>query len=166
MEPHDSFHGEITGKEAEFRLKKSQKKSYLTRYSEQNELYVLSVCYPYLSEGRMKFKIKHFEIKFRHEDSGNTYQIADEKFNSLAEMLQEYEQKMIDHAQQNIGSKLTEDDYHRLEQNKPPPLTPREFTQQSLNPNLDPPNAQPLERQPAPAQPRDRPAASKKCLIL
>ena len=101
MREQDSYHGTISNREAEQRLKKyNGDRCYLTRCSEDSESYMLSV--------RQKRDVKHFLIDAQ-EGKCN---IHDETkvFNDITQMLQYYKQNKLDRFR-NIGSQFTEDDY-------------------------------------------------------
>ncbi|XP_064382015.1 uncharacterized protein LOC135330949 isoform X2 [Halichondria panicea] len=115
MDPHDSYHYEISGKEAEFRLKAFQTRSYLTRYSVNHKQYLLSVYQPVLRGNEIKHEMRNFVITFKHDDR-KIYQITDREFDSLEEMLETYESEKVDHSLPNIGRMVTEDDYFEFRQ--------------------------------------------------
>ncbi len=142
MDPHDSYHFEINGEEAELRLKQFRVRCYLTRYSAQHRQYILSVYQPVMRGNEVKYETKHIVINFHHGDE-KTYQVTDRQFNSLDEMLQTYEREMLGHSLPNIGRMVSEAQYwHQLNQQEVPPLTPEEFLQQAIDlpPIIGPPN--------------------------
>ncbi len=115
MDHHDSYHSDISGEEAEFRLKAFQTRSYLTRYSTNHKQYILSVYQPVLRGTRIKHETKHFTITFKHGDR-KIYKITDREFDSLEEMLKTYESEKIDHSLPNIGRMVSMTEYCRLRQ--------------------------------------------------
>ncbi len=103
---HRSYHNEISGEEAEKRLKIFGNHHYLTRYSENQKCYILSVC---ASDEDLQFeKIKHFQLKL--SDQGIEIQ-EKKQFADLEEMLKYYETNRLDTAFPKIGDCLTEDNY-------------------------------------------------------
>ena len=112
---HDSYHGEISGKEAEFRLKAFKTRSYLTRYSVSHEQYLLSVYQPVLRGNEIKHEMRNFVITFKHDDK-KIYRITDREFNSLEEMLETYERESLHHSLPNIGRMVSEEEYLQLRQ--------------------------------------------------
>ncbi|XP_064385797.1 putative uncharacterized protein DDB_G0271606 isoform X5 [Halichondria panicea] len=103
---HRSYHNEISGEEAEKRLRVFSNHHYLTRYSENKKCYILSVC---ASDEDLQFeKTKHFQLKL--SDQGIKIQ-EKKRFADLEEMLNYYETNRLDTAFPRIGVCLTEDDY-------------------------------------------------------
>ena len=103
---HKSYHNEISGEVAEKRLRVFGNRHYLTRYSENQKCYILSVC---ASDEDLQFeKIKHFQLKL--SDQGIKIQ-EKKQFADLEEMLKYYETNRLDTAFPRIGDCLTEDDY-------------------------------------------------------
>ncbi|XP_064385801.1 putative uncharacterized protein DDB_G0271606 isoform X2 [Halichondria panicea] len=103
---HRSYHNEISGEEAEKRLKVFGNHHYLTRYSENKKCYILSVC---ASDEDLQFeKTKHFQLKL--SDQGIEIQ-EKKRFADLEDMLKYYETNRLDTALPRIGVCLTEDDY-------------------------------------------------------
>ncbi len=123
MDEHPSYHEEITGDEAEKRLKLCSNHGYLTRHSKKNQSYVLSVH----KQTGLEDVFKHFPILFTNGDS-KMYQIGVgcKEFANLLEMLNFYERNRIDPSLKSIGTHVTEDEYCRREQegNNPPKLVP------------------------------------------
>ncbi|XP_064382002.1 uncharacterized protein LOC135330943 isoform X2 [Halichondria panicea] len=121
MDEHPSYHEEITGDEAEKRLKLCSNHGYLTRHSKKNQSYVLSVH----KQTGLEDVFKHFPILFTNGNS-KMYQIGVgcKEFANLLEMLNFYERNRIDPSLKSIGTHVTEDEYHRREQerNNPVPL--------------------------------------------
>ncbi len=119
MDEHASYHEEITGDEAEKRLKLCSTHGYLTRHSKENQSYVLSVHKQTDSDNLFK----HFPIHFTNGDR-KMYQIGErgKEFVNLLEMLNFYERTRIDPSLKSIGAIVTEDDYCRRkqEENNPP----------------------------------------------
>ena len=103
-----SFHEQMTKKEAEKKLKEqgSRRKCYLTRYSETNKTYRLSVMY-----GRGKNKFEHYGIsktKYALVDS-------DKVLNTLSEMLEYYRRNRISNTLRNIGVPVVYSKYKNSE---------------------------------------------------
>lgn len=133
LDDHKSYHEEITGEEAEKRLKKCCTHGYLTRYSKQRptsslgkDPYVLTVY----RKAPNDEVIRHFPIIF---EKGKEYRISDRPFKSLQEMLGHYEEHRIDPALKKIGRAVTEDEYEELiqqevngRQEAPGPVQPLE----------------------------------------
>ena len=107
MGEHPSYHQSITAVEAEKRLKKcGDDCCYLTRYSESNESYVLSVC-----QKRPTPAIKHFGIDVQGGKC-NIRGNQEEMFDDITQMLRNYEQKRLDPAFRTIGTTFTEENYN------------------------------------------------------
>lgn len=111
MDDHNSYHGSITGEEAEQRLKMCSDHCYLTRYSEAKECYMLTIY-------KKKFKktIKHFQIFFEHSGSHKVYKIDGkmEEFCGIKEMLMYYESSQIDPDFKTIGRPISEQELEEV----------------------------------------------------
>lgn len=109
MDEHKSYHEEITGIEAEKRLKLCSSHGYLTRHSKENQHYILSVC----KETATDYIFKHFPIVFTNDGTHKEYRIGErgKVFKSLQEMLQFYERSRIGPALKTIGQCVTEREY-------------------------------------------------------
>ena len=107
MVPHQSYHLTITSNEAERRLKKSGNHCYLTRYSEGNKCYILSVYQ------KRPYQMKHYRLVFNQQGRIKTYHIdgKEKDFNSLDNMLNYYENHPIDHGLMNIGRQVTKEEW-------------------------------------------------------
>ncbi len=106
MEEHSSYHQSIPGVEAERRLKKSGLgHCYLTRYSEQDGCYKLTIY----KKQRPLDVFKHFLISTGH----CRIQGKEERFESIQELLEHYENNRIDPALKTIGKNYTEEEYER-----------------------------------------------------
>ncbi len=103
---HESYHNEISGIEAMKRLKVFGNRCYLTRYSEFQKCYILSVC---MSDEDFQTEIyKHFELKVSDEG----IQILEHKpFANLVEMLKHYENNRLSSAFPTIGKCITPNAY-------------------------------------------------------
>jgi uncharacterized protein YkuJ len=90
-----SYHEQMTRKEAERELmKQGSSRCYLTRYSDKNKMFKLSVMH-----SRRKNKFEHFDIsrtKYTLKDS-------DMEFDTLAKMLEHYRSHRISKTLRNIG---------------------------------------------------------------
>ena len=111
MEEHNSYHQAITGKEAERRLKMCGDCCYLTRYSESQSAYMLSVLYK-------KNSMKNFKISINNSGIHKVYKIEgkDEEFDGIGELLNHYEKNRMDPAFPTIGRRFTEQEYRAHEQ--------------------------------------------------
>ena len=109
MSHHNSYHSCITGKEAERRLNAWGGDCYLTRYSEARNCFVLSVH----KQQSPKDVIKHFKI-LRDKDGKHGIEGVDKKFADSTEMLEHYEEAMINPAFTTIGQYFTEESYNKL----------------------------------------------------
>ena len=104
IEAHACYHRAISGEEGEKRLKKHGGNCYLTRYSEIQKCYILTVY------DSTKPVTKHFEIKKSH----GKYKIRgkDMTFSSIQQLLEYYEHdNEFDPALSSIGRAYTEEDY-------------------------------------------------------
>ena len=105
MGEHDSYHQRISAEEAEKRLKKYDgNRCYLTRFSQNNNHYVLSVYQKIPTQ-----EIEHYGIDI--QDGKYKIQGKEDVFNDVTQMLKHYEQKRLDPAFKNIGKMFTEEDY-------------------------------------------------------
>lgn len=104
-EEHDGYHRSITGEEAERRLKAHGNHCYLTRYSEKNKCYMLSVY-----QKSPTPITKHFRISFKGSGDSKTIKIEGKtrEFKGIRDLLREYESNPIDPAFMSIGRALTE----------------------------------------------------------
>ena len=111
MEEHSSYHNSIPGEEAVRRLKLHGRHCYLTRYSECQKRYILSVY----QRDKPNDTIRHFEIA--KEINGN-YKIEgkDEEFDSIEELLEHYEHTRIHPSLNNIGENCTKEEYDFAEE--------------------------------------------------
>ena len=106
---HPGYHQEITGEQAEQRLRKCGGHCYLTRFSKKRGYYVLSV-----HEHRKPLKpvIKHFKIVI-HKNGGTKIEGKSNTFRGIQPLLEHYEKNRIDPAMSSIGNAYTEDEYRR-----------------------------------------------------
>ena len=101
---HPSYHQSITSDEAEHRLQKCGGHCYLTRFSESNERYILSVY-----QDIPTYTIKHYRITV---ERGDIYIEGKKRyFDSIRELLAFYENNRIDPAFKTIGRQYAEDEY-------------------------------------------------------
>lgn len=104
---HNGYHQSITGDEAEQRLKECGEDCYLTRYSEAQQCYVLSVC----KQQTPTNIIKHFKIvlggcgKCKIDGSDETF------FDNIENLLSHYMEERIDPAIDKIGRPYTEEEF-------------------------------------------------------
>ena len=112
LKEHAAYHQAINGEEAERRLKKCGGHCYLTRYSNAQECYVLSV---HEHQRHSKPTICHFKIVI--EDNGE-HRIDGKVivFQDIQSLLGHYEQERIDPALRSIGKAYTEAEYTRMQQ--------------------------------------------------
>ena len=110
MDPHESYHKAINGKDAEKRLKKCGAHCYLTRYSEIRGCYMLSAY-----QKKPNNVMKHFQISFEHFEDHKVYKIEGKTMEhaGIEEMLRHYEneESRIDPALNSIGKCITEKEY-------------------------------------------------------
>ena len=105
LDDHPGYHQSITTTEAEKRLQKCDENCcYLTRYSKNNKSYVLSVCQKRPIQG-----IEHFGIEV--QDGKCKIQGKTEEFPNINQLLEHYEQNVIDPSFITIGKKFTREDY-------------------------------------------------------
>ncbi len=102
---HEGYHHTITAKEAEERLKRRGSHCYLTRYSNTNGCYILSIY-----QSTPTTTVKHFKID-KSRDGKFKIKNKQMEFDSIEELLAHYEEHTIDPAFKNIGRKYTEDEY-------------------------------------------------------
>ena len=108
MDEHSSYHGAIEEEEAVLRLRLSGvPHCYLTRYSKDKNMYVLSVFMKQSTED----VIEHYTITI----NGNKYQIESkfkvDDFNSIEQLLEHYMAKRISHSLPNIGESYKLEEY-------------------------------------------------------
>ena len=107
MDEHPSYHESITSEEAEKRLRKYKKRRcYLTRFSESNTRYILSVYQQKPTE-----TIKHFKLKI--EEGLAQVEGKKTKFENIGRLLEHYQSHRVDPAFRNIGIAYTEHQYER-----------------------------------------------------
>ena len=106
MRDHPGYHQSITGNEAKRRLAMYGGICYLTRYSDLNRCYVLSVYQKQMPDDI----IKHFKIIIEYTGK---YRIEgkEETFSDIVPLLEYYEKNRIDPAFKSIGQRYTEDIY-------------------------------------------------------
>jgi len=102
---HPSYHGNITGTEAELKLEENDSNSYITRYSKFKKLFKLTVMKKYGG----KNIIIHFTLDVRLDRQGNyVYQIegTDQVFTDPFKMLKHYQIHPINSIVDSIGECL------------------------------------------------------------
>ncbi len=166
LDEDPSYHEEITGKEAEKRLKLCTDHGYLTRHSNKNQHYILSVCKKTADD----YVCKHLPIVFKNDGARKEYRIGEKgkAFNGLQEMLRFYERYRIDPALTSIGVCVTESEYTRKkeEENVPrPQAQPTSVLNPPLNRNPTP-RALEEQQQANLSQPENTTNRKKRCLIL
>lgn len=102
---HEGYHHIISQNEAERRLRQNGGRCYLTRYSNTNKCYILSI-----SQTAPTSTIRHFIID-KEKDGVCRIRGKQKEFGSIEELLAYYEENAIDPALRNIGKKYTEEDY-------------------------------------------------------
>ena len=106
MGEHKSYHQAISGEEAERRLKQCGKRHcYLTRYSERQKSYILSIY-----EKTPNDVMRHFKIIIVSKDvNSRIYKIEekDQEFESIDSLLAHYEGNRIDPALRSIGRAIS-----------------------------------------------------------
>ena len=108
MSEHSSYHQSIPGDEAERRLKQFNAHCYLTRFSEHNDCYMLSV----FQQQTPRDVMKHFKIIIK-DDRKHLIDGKDEEFNDINQLLAHYENNRIDPSFRTIGQNYTEEEYKR-----------------------------------------------------
>ena len=101
MDDDTSYHGSITSEEAKQKLKMCGGLHYLTRFSESNQRYMLSVY-----QNEPKELIKHFRLLIHRDSDGRKcVQIEgkEKSFRRMEQLLQYYEDNRIDPAFECIG---------------------------------------------------------------
>ena len=101
MPEHSSYHGDISGPEAERILKESPKRNcYLTRYSRNSSTYTLSVVYIYNNQD----KVLHLKLSIDNERLQHSLEGTEKIFTTLNELLQYYENNPLSPEIRNLGS--------------------------------------------------------------
>lgn len=114
MEDNNSYHGAISGDEAIKRLKKAIGNAYLTRFSTRHGRYILTV---------LKWEsapiIGNFKLTIRR-NSRRKYSVEGmmKHFNSMDGLLGYYENNRIHPIFDNIGGKLTVQNYIYIQQKR------------------------------------------------
>ena len=106
MEEHNSYHEEITGEEAEKRLRKKGGHCYLTRYNKASHYYILSVFKPQ----QPRDVVRHFKIVM--DNGRKRIDGLDKEFRDVASLLEHYEHWRIDPGLRSIGQACTEAEYN------------------------------------------------------
>ena len=105
---HPSYHGAISGSKAEVRLKQQDKICYLTRYSEANEGFTLSV----LGRKNDDWVIQNFKICISNtKDDHCVYEIpgAEVEFGDIASLLNYYKDNPLNQFIDCIGNEVVSD---------------------------------------------------------
>ena len=110
---HTSYHQSIPGDEAERRLREFNVHCYLTRFSDGEDCYVLSV---YMQQTPTDV-MEHFKIIIK-DDGKVLIDGKDEEFDDISQLLAYYENNRIDPALETIGRNCVEDDYKKMEREK------------------------------------------------
>ena len=106
LEEHPGYHQQITGEEAELRLRKNGGHCYLTRFNKDLKCYILSVYEKQGSSAIMRhFKILIVNGKRKKIDGLNR------EFDDVISLLEYYEQHRVDPALRSIGKAYTESTY-------------------------------------------------------
>lgn len=108
---HASYHQAITGEEAKRRLGQCGGHCYLTRYSRNQDCYILSV---YECQKPLDPTMEHFEITI-HNNGRLGIRGKNKAFNNIRSLLEHYEQNRIDPALRSIGEAYTEKEYKRVQ---------------------------------------------------
>lgn len=113
MEDHNSYHGAISGEEAVKRLSRTNSDTYLSRFSSGNRTYVITIL---KHEVR---KVSHFQLAI-NRTSQQKYRVEgmEKHFDSIDELLGFYENNRIHPEFDNIGRRLTVQDYTNLRPQK------------------------------------------------
>lgn len=106
---HPEYHHRITGEESMRRLKLSCNHCYLTRYSKNQACYILSV-YEHLKP--LDPVKEHFRIII-DDDRKLSIEGKDIQFNTIRELLANYEDNPIDPSLRSIGRAYREEDYRQ-----------------------------------------------------
>ena len=104
---HEEYHFQISSKVAERRLKKRGGHCYLTRYSESQQSYILSV---YKKESLLRHIIEHYRILISNSGSLKI-EGKDMEFYNIQHLLNYYENNPITPALSSIGYAYTQKQY-------------------------------------------------------
>jgi len=101
MPDHRSYFGNISGSEAETILRKSKKRNcYLTRFSDGNDSYTVSVIFLANNED----KIIHLKLSIDNDNSSFSLEGTQKKFHALDDLLKFYERNTLSSEIRNLGS--------------------------------------------------------------
>ena len=100
MTEHGSYHDGLTGEQAVQRLRSSGRNGYLTRFSEAQNIHVLTV----FKQQTPNDVIKHFKISLENGKCKINNEI---EFMGIEELLEYYEKNRIDPVLRTIGEKYT-----------------------------------------------------------
>ena len=104
---HPSYHGALKGTEAETRLiEHGADNCYLTRYSEERKMYILSVLKT-KGDGD-EVHLKHFNLRITKEDGHKVYEIygTEKRFSALSLLLDFYKSNFLSHNIDSIGEEV------------------------------------------------------------
>lgn len=104
MRQHPSYHGNMTGTEAELRLEQHSRNGYLTRYSKYKKLFKLSVIRKVKEDD---FIITHFTLIITRKGSSLvcSYKLEGTRktFTNVSELLEYYKNTPLTHEIDGIG---------------------------------------------------------------
>ena len=103
MRQHPSYHHTITGEEAEERLRMCGRHSYLTRFSLEQQCYILTVYHPEVPDAR--------NFKIIIDDYGHTLYGSNKYFYSIDNLLQFYECNSPHPSFGKIGDYYTDEEW-------------------------------------------------------
>ena len=106
LSTHPSYHGTMDRISAETKLREQDGSCYITRYSRTRKVYVLSVIKR--KRPSSSGTVKHFKLKIEKQKDRASFEIhgAQRKFNSIAKMLDFYQQTHLNHDIGTIGKFL------------------------------------------------------------
>lgn len=104
---HPSYHGVISGSKAEAKLRQQDKVCYLTRYSESNKEFTLSV----LGSKDDEWIIQNFKISIKNEKGHSVYEIpgTEVKFDDIVSLLNYYKDNPLNQFIDCIGNEVVSD---------------------------------------------------------
>ena len=101
MPHHPSYHGKISGKEAERRLTEhSEGNCYLTRFSEHNESYAVSAIISHYGTR----ELVHLVLDIDSEASSYSFERSGKVFRTIEELLSYYQHNPLNEEIRSIGS--------------------------------------------------------------
>jgi hypothetical protein len=105
---HPAFHHNLTGEEAEQRLKVCGGHCHLTRFSKNNDCYILSV---YKQQRSIPPVYEHYKIGITDNKKIMIKGKKEKEFDSIEDLLRYYMTQPIDTALSSIGRAYTENEY-------------------------------------------------------